>query len=261
MTLRHCDSWQLVYNVFVLDSQVMIVSDRDKMKVICDNSRKVARFLPDRIGRMVVAYIAWLIPAERMLRREGKLAEQRGDQLEFMWRNGNSRMWGTDQFSAVMGRFMPAGTGVWLGVGRYWPVVIEMGRKIRGLAMNQAEAHMQQDDGDEHDDIEVDLMTGEPMDCGGSWNIMWDLQATHGTRVALQHYAVHVGLLMRLQPEIIKTFQEISRLWHQFLEDDGDDGGKDQGDSSGGGSASAMKVAGTKRKAGPAADNDNESKA
>lgn len=183
--LRHCDSWQLVCNVFVLDGQVMIVTDRDKMKAICDNGRKVARFLPDRIGRMVVAYIAWLMPAERMLRREVKLAEPRGDQLEFIWRNGNSRVWGTDRLSAVMGRFMQAGTGVCLGVGRYWPVGIEMGRKIRGLAMNQAEAYMQQDDGDEHDDIEVDLMTGELVDCGGSWNIMWDLQATHGTRVAL----------------------------------------------------------------------------
>ncbi|KAH7141138.1 hypothetical protein EDB81DRAFT_900814 [Dactylonectria macrodidyma] len=59
---------------------------------------------------------------------------------------------------------------------------IEMERRIRGLAMNQA--HMQQDDGDEHDDIEVGPMTGEPVDCGGIWNIVWDLQATHGTRGA-----------------------------------------------------------------------------
>ncbi|KAH7187404.1 hypothetical protein DER44DRAFT_709188, partial [Fusarium oxysporum] len=68
-TLRHCDSWQLMRNIFILDGQVMIVTDRDKMKAIRDNGRKVARFVPDRIGRMIVAYIAWLLPTERVLRR------------------------------------------------------------------------------------------------------------------------------------------------------------------------------------------------
>ncbi|KAJ0360120.1 hypothetical protein COL26b_014168 [Colletotrichum chrysophilum] len=43
-TLRHCDSWQLIRNIFVLDGQVMMVTDRDKMKAIRDNSRKVARW-------------------------------------------------------------------------------------------------------------------------------------------------------------------------------------------------------------------------
>ncbi|GKU14234.1 unnamed protein product, partial [Fusarium langsethiae] len=50
-TLRHCDSWQLMRNIFILDGQVMIVTDRDKMKAIRDNGRKVARFVPDRIGK------------------------------------------------------------------------------------------------------------------------------------------------------------------------------------------------------------------
>lgn len=48
----------------------MLVTDRDKMKAIRDNGRKVARFLPDLIGRMIVVYILWLIPVERVLRRE-----------------------------------------------------------------------------------------------------------------------------------------------------------------------------------------------
>lgn len=62
----------------------MIVTDRDKMKAIRDKGRKVARFVTDWIGRMIVAYIAWLLPAERVLRREYQLAEPRGEQLEYM---------------------------------------------------------------------------------------------------------------------------------------------------------------------------------
>ncbi|KAK7230149.1 hypothetical protein V2G26_002319 [Clonostachys chloroleuca] len=100
-TMRHCDSWQLIRNVFVMDGQVMIVTDRDKMKAIRDNGRKVAR---------------------------------RADRLR------------------------------------------------------------------------------------GSWNIVWDLQSTHGTRIARQHYAVYISFPGKLQPEMIAIFKEISKLWHQFLE-------------------------------------------
>ena len=217
MTLRHCDSWQLIRNVFLLDGQVMLVTDRDKMKAIRDNGRKVARFLPDRIGRMMVAYIAWLLPFERMLCRKCKLPESREDLLEFLWRDGSPRVWGTDRLSAVMARMTQAETGVRIGVARYRPIAIEMGRRIRGLAMKQLESQIE-DDYDEDDNVDIDPVTGEPVDCGGSWNIVWDLQSTHGTRIARQHYAVNIGYPGKLQPEMVATFREISRLWHQFLE-------------------------------------------
>ena len=68
ITLRHCDTLQVMRNIFIYDGQVMIITDRDKIKAIRDHGRKVARFLPERIGRMMVAYIAWLLLAERVLR-------------------------------------------------------------------------------------------------------------------------------------------------------------------------------------------------
>lgn len=45
----------------------MIVTDRDKMKAIRGNGRKVARFLPEAIGKMMIAYVAWVLPTERVL--------------------------------------------------------------------------------------------------------------------------------------------------------------------------------------------------
>lgn len=218
-TLRHCDSWQLMRNMFVLDGQVMLITDRDKVKAMRDNGRKVARFLPPRIGKMMVAYVAWLLPFERMLRRRCTLPEPPDDMLEFMWRDGcSARLWETERLSSALARIMQAGTGVRITVARYRPIAIEMGRRIRGLVLAQLEARAE--DGDDDDDVDVDPMTGEPIDCGGSWHIVWDLQATHGTKVAMQHYAVHVNYPGQLQPQMIATFREISRLWHQFLEHD-----------------------------------------
>lgn len=234
MTMRHCDSWQLIRNVFLLDGQVMIVTDRDKMKAIRDMGHKVARFLPDRIGRMMVAYIAWLLPTERMLRRSTKLTEPSRDQLEFLWRDGDSPVWGTERLSIALRRVMEAGTGVRISVGRYRPIAIEMGRRIRGMVIRQQETQL--DDEDDEDNVEVDPITGQAVDCGGSWNIVWDIQSTHGTRIARQHYGVHIGFPGQLQPEMIATFREISRLWHQFLESEKtEDGG----------------AVGSKRRAGP----------
>lgn len=71
------------------------------------------------------------------------------------------------------------------------------------------------DEADDDDEgLEVDPATGEAMLFDGSWNVVWDLQATHGTRIARQHYGVHVAFLGNLQPEMIETYRTISGLWH-----------------------------------------------
>ena len=82
--LRYCDLWQLMRNIFILDRQVIIVTNRDKMKAIRDNGRKVVQFVPDWIGRIIVAYIAWLLLTERVLRRECQLGEPHREQLEYI---------------------------------------------------------------------------------------------------------------------------------------------------------------------------------
>lgn len=214
-TLRHCDTWQLLRNVFLYDGQVMLVTDRDKMKAIRGTGRKTARFLPDRIGRMMVAYIVWLLPAERTLRRKWKLPEPQEKCLEFLWRNGNSNCWDTERLSSIMTRLLQAEIKMRLGVGRYRVMAIELGRKIRGLVIKQVEG-MAGDDDDE-DGMEMDQITGEALDVRGSWNIVWDLQSTHSTKMARLHYAIHVGMPGRLSPEMIANYRGISQLWHQFL--------------------------------------------
>ncbi|KAK4205950.1 hypothetical protein QBC37DRAFT_462707, partial [Rhypophila decipiens] len=227
LTMRHSDSWQLIRNVFVLEGQVMLVTERDKSKAIRDNGRKVARFLPDRIGKMLVAYIIWLLPFEEALCEDANLPGPKEEMLEFIWRDtAGERHWQTDRLSRVMGRVTMAGTGVRIGVARYRPVAIEMGRRIRGLVMRQLETELGEDEADET--LDVDPLTGETVDCQGTWNIVWDLQSTHGTRVARQHYAVNTQYPGKLQPELIASYREISKLWHQFLENDEGEGGNNK---------------------------------
>jgi superfamily II DNA helicase RecQ len=216
MTLRHCDSWQLLRNIFVYDGALLLVTDRDKMKAIRGIGRKVARFLPERLGQIMVAYIAWLLPAERALLQHAKMPEPRPADMEYIWRHGHSARWETERLSMALASKTQAGVGVRLTVGRYRMVAIAMGRQIRGIAERKAEQAAGEADDDE--DMDVDPLTGEVADTSGSWNIVWDLQSTHSTTMARQHYAVQVGFIGRLQPEMIASYQGVSRLWHQFLE-------------------------------------------
>lgn len=67
---------------------------------------------------------------------------------------------------------------------------------------------------DDDEDIDVNPLTGEVTDTSGSWDIIWDLQSTHLTKMARQHCAVHVGFTGRLQPEMIASYRSVSHLWH-----------------------------------------------
>lgn len=233
--MRHCDGEQLMRNVFVFDGQVLLVTDRDKSKAIRDVGIKVARFLPGHVGRMMIAYVAWLAPVEELLLRQEPLAaavgrgcseksdgaaqRRRTAQLlrdGWLWmdaRPGYKGRWETSELSkrlvSVTGRF----TGVELGVADYRHVAIEMGRKIKGLVVKQVEAA---DDGG--DDLEDYTGDDEGLTQMNRFDFVFDLQTTHGRRIAARHYAVNIMFPNNLGPDKIASFREVSRLWHCFLE-------------------------------------------
>lgn len=60
--MRHCDSQQLIRNVFVFDGQVLLITDYDKSRAIRGLGRKVTRFLSAPVGWMMVAYVVWVMP-------------------------------------------------------------------------------------------------------------------------------------------------------------------------------------------------------
>ncbi|KAM7182560.1 hypothetical protein V8F33_014219 [Rhypophila sp. PSN 637] len=98
----------------------------DKMKAIGDNGRKVARFVPDGIRRMVVA-IYRMASSDQEGATAGMSAQRAGKKLA---------------------RVIQTGTGVRLGVGQYQAISIEMGRRIRGLVIRQLEDKMEDEDED-----------------------------------------------------------------------------------------------------------------
>ncbi|KAK5996336.1 hypothetical protein PT974_03092 [Cladobotryum mycophilum] len=225
-TIKHCDTQELPKNMFVFDGQMMLVTDRDKSRSIKGRGRMVARFLPEHLSLMMVAYIAWLLPFEKVLH---KLSGIRGpsEALEpWVWKTAEQGIWNTERLSKQLGLLTGTHLGTSLGVANYRHVAIEFGRRIKGLVIQQLELEGVEAAGDDNEDDCTDPLTGKTRK-QERVEYVWDLQATHGSLVARNHYAVNVLYPGQLQPEMISNFQEISRLWHGFLErTDGDFGQK-----------------------------------
>lgn len=212
-TLKHCDIEQLPKNVFVFDGRVMLVTDRDKCKGFQERGRKVARFLPEDVSRIMVAYIAWLLPFERVVHRLSGIRGPSDSLGPWLWKSAEKGMWATDELSRRLGLLTGTHLGVRLTVASYRHVAIEFGRRIKGLLIRQREVEVGDDD--EVEDM-IDPGTGERRSRRRTEHI-WDLQATHGSNIARRHYGLTVLFPNQLQPEMVSNYQEISRLWHEFL--------------------------------------------
>jgi superfamily II DNA helicase RecQ len=164
---------------------------------------------------MMVAYITWLIPLERMLHDEVGIQGPKKTLDGFLWKDANKGRWETDLLSDRMRLLTGAKIGVSLGVADYRHVAIELGRRIQGIMIRALEVEA---DGNEAPDI--DFLSGE-IRWGRKTENIWDLQSTHGSIIARRHYALDIRFPYQLQPQMVANFREISRLWHAFLSWDG----------------------------------------
>jgi superfamily II DNA helicase RecQ len=229
MTIRHCDTQDMARNVFVFDGQVMLVTDRDKTKAIRGIGRKVARFLPDRLGRVMAAYVLWLLPFEKMICAVSGAAGPAAALGPWLWKDGRKGLWQTAELSKKLTRVTTEHIGVGLGVADYRHVTIELGRQIRGLIVQQLEVDMTEEADWDNGRSYEDPMTGEARE-QKRVEYVWDVQATHGSAIARQHYALNIQFPDQLQPQMVANFREISRLWHRYLEYE-DEAGAEPGGS------------------------------
>lgn len=209
-TLKHCDTEELPRNVFVFDGLVVLITDHDKQR----KGRRVARWLPADVSRIMVAYVAWLVPLEQVLHRLSGIRGPADTLQPWLWKDASKGLWSTDDLSRRLDTLTSTHVGVRLTVASYRHVAIELGRHIKGLVVRQME--MDATGGGNECEEWMDPQTGElrqqPL-----VDYVWDLQATHGSRIAASHYALSVLHPDQLQPEMLMNYKLISELWHGFL--------------------------------------------
>jgi RAD3-like DEAD/DEAH box helicase len=209
-TLKHCDTTELPRNVFVFDGLVVLITDHDKQR----KGRRVARWLPADVSRMVVAYVAWLVPFEQVLHRLSGIRGPADTLQPWLWKDASKGLWDTADLSRRLDTLTSAHVGVRLTVASYRHVAIELGRQIKGLVVRLAE--MDATGGGNECEEWTDPRTGEVREQPLA-DYIWDLQATHSSRIAASHYALSVLYPDQLQPEMPSNYRLVSELWHGFL--------------------------------------------
>ncbi|KPI44936.1 ATP-dependent DNA helicase tlh1, partial [Cyphellophora attinorum] len=214
-TIRYADTVEVPRNVYVFEGDVLIISDRDKNRTVRGFGRKVARFLPRRLGRMMVAYLAWIMPFKTFMMRDAAVGTTSVETYTYVWKDGVAAgravgPWTTETLTQELRELSGEVIGVPLGTADYRHVAIAFGAEIKGIMIRRAAV----------EDVEEDEMEGAGVQRPheGHWDCVWDLQATHGRIMARQHYAIDGRFPWQLQPEQMFNFREISRLWHAWLE-------------------------------------------
>jgi hypothetical protein len=68
-TLRCANAMQSMTNIFIKEGQVMIGTEYHKSMAVMDQLKVIPRFLPDRVGKLLVIYLAAVLPFRQLMDR------------------------------------------------------------------------------------------------------------------------------------------------------------------------------------------------
>ena len=137
--LKHYSTAQIPGNIFVFDSQVILIIDLDKSRSIRSLSRKVAWFLPRRIRQIVVAYIAQLLLFEEMLYNKARIPNVNVSLSSYIQKDSQTGSWEIEQLSDALALLTGEYLGLKLMVSDYRYVAIGIARKIKRILIRHVE--------------------------------------------------------------------------------------------------------------------------
>ncbi|TMC15887.1 MAG: DEAD/DEAH box helicase, partial [Chloroflexi bacterium] len=194
-TLRYVNWSTGTRNIFVEDGQIMIVTSYHKAQALTDKLNVIPRFLPEAVGKMLVIYLANVIPFRQLLNHRHETTETQG----FLWASdtskNKSRTWGTQRLTTCLKRESGKELGMELTTSDYRHIAKAINRMyVRGLTrgMNEEDEEEEEEDAD-------------------------DLQACHGKEMADDVYGIRGDILRSLTERSISVFRDVSRRWHSFL--------------------------------------------
>lgn len=185
-------------SVFVIDGEVVLITQYHKSLAHFDSPKVIPRFLPSRIGQLLVMYMIFIRPlidkweAEQWA-QEGKM------QLcsDFIWHN-NGRPWESGYTSQLIAKETLRYMGQRITLKDWRHIAIAISRKHA----RQSETEKADFD-EEHDDDEY-------------YEAPDDLAAGHSGKTAA-HYGVTVDVLKCLTADSLEIFRQVSHRWHKFL--------------------------------------------
>ena len=201
-TMRHRNGLLQDRNIFIVDGQVMTVVRYHKSQSQWDKPRVVPRFLPPRLGQVMVLYLAYLQPFREYL----TVQVLGGSFSDYVWADEQGP-WGTDRLTQALKRETGSRLGVALHTLGYRHTAVGIGREVVGESFGRG----YQDEVGEVDEDEVDD-DGEDV---------LELQNARTTAIGVSTYSVPIDIVKHLSVRSIEAFRPLSTMWHRFLGLDG----------------------------------------
>ncbi len=199
LSIRHSSSGEGEgRNVFIEDSTVVMVTRYHKGYNISGDIKVIHRYLPRRVGALMVWYIWLVLPAVEALERirsEGAYRQQ--------WQVWAKDVQGRPWTPARMSREMTAATELGMGVGVSIQPWREMSIAISRKYMRKGEGRFRMDEEDWEEE--------------GGEDEVEDMQAGHGTHVAGIVYARGIREQDGAVESIRQKYRQARENWHRFL--------------------------------------------
>lgn len=187
-------------NVFVIDGEVVLVTQYHKSLAHFDSPKVIPRFLPARVGQLLVMYMIYVRPlTDRWEADDWALHGKLQPPSDFIWHDENGP-WESSRTSRAMAEKSLYYMGRRITLQDWRHIAIAISKKhARDQGAAKADFHFEDDNDDEE-----------------QYEMPDDLAASHTGRTAA-HYGVTIDVLKNLSAESLEVFGQVSRRWHRFL--------------------------------------------
>lgn len=197
-TMRFRNSVLQDRNVFVVDGQVMTVVRYHKSQSQWDKPKVVPRFLPSRLGQVMVMYLAYVQPFQEYL----TVQVLGGAFSDYVWADAHGP-WETDRLTRALKRESGKRLGLELTTLDYRHTAVGVGRVVVGESFGRG----YQDEVGEVEEAEMEDDGESPL----------ELQNARTTQMGVGNYSVPIDIIKHLSVRSIETFRPLSEMWHNFL--------------------------------------------
>ncbi|RFU71790.1 recq family helicase, partial [Trichoderma arundinaceum] len=188
--------------VFIIDGEMVTVTQYHKSLAHFDSPKVIPRFLPPRVAQLMAMYFVYIRPlTDRWEAEQWALYGKTKPPSDFIWHDENGP-WDGTRISKAMAKWSYHYMGRRITLQDWRHIAIAISKK-HARQRGVAKADFEEDD---NDDDEAER-----------YEIPDDLAAAHTTKTAA-NYGVTIDVLRRLTAESLEVFGQVSHRWHKFLE-------------------------------------------
>lgn len=189
-TVQYCNSQLSLRNVYVRDGLVLILIEYNKTEGVTEEPKIIGRYLPWRLSRLVVMFIADVIPFAEFLEVQLGRGVNR-PRSTFLFQSDGTP-WASEAFSKILGDGFERSLGVRLGLAKWRDVIIAIDQECLRSRLDST-----------LDDRDF---------------LMHTRMAGHGRAMEKHHYAQQLERsTVNAEPQTLKRWFEVCRLVHKLF--------------------------------------------